>query len=198
MITTLSNTNVTDRCKRAIPKLVLNIISLRVDSEFCKLISNNPSMASINRSLLIALISIHLTTTAIATEIHDLLPEYGLPKGILPNAVDSYNISPTDGAFTVQLKRPCYVKFEDQTVYYSKNIKGKLSYGSVSDVSGIQAKELFLWLSVTGMDMDSGSDMLEFHVGALSKKLPADMFQDVPDCKSKAYAEDDESYSQSI
>ncbi|CAH1441537.1 unnamed protein product [Lactuca virosa] len=101
-------------------------------------------MASINRSLLIALISIHLTATAIATEIHDLLPEYGLPKGILPNAVDSYNISPTDGAFTVQLKRPCYVKFEDQTVYYSKNIEGKLSYGSVSDVSGIQAKELFL------------------------------------------------------
>ncbi|CAI9268581.1 unnamed protein product [Lactuca saligna] len=141
-VTTLSNSNATAICKRAVLKLVLIIISLRVDSEFCKLISNNPSMASINRSLLIALISIHLTATAIATEIHDLLPEYGLPKGILPNAVDSYNISPTDGAFTVQLKRPCYVKFEDQTVYYSKNIEGKLSYGSVSDVSGIQAKEL--------------------------------------------------------
>ncbi|KAI3511679.1 hypothetical protein L1887_18836 [Cichorium endivia] len=153
-------------------------------------------MASFDRSLLIASISIYLTATAIATEIHDILPEYGLPKGILPDAVESYSISPTDGAFTVQLKRPCYVKFDDQTVYYKKNIEGKLSYGSVSDVSGIQAKELFLWLSVTGMDLDTSSDMLEFHVGALSKKLPADMFQDVPECKSKASPR--ESYSQSI
>ncbi|KAL4560983.1 hypothetical protein LXL04_033141 [Taraxacum kok-saghyz] len=118
-------------------------------------------MASFNKTLLIAVISIYLTATASASDIHDILPEYGLPQGILPNAVDSYVLSPTDGAFTVQLKRPCYVKFEDQTVYYSKNIQGKLTYGSVSDVSGIQAKQFFLWLSVTGMDMDPGSDMLE-------------------------------------
>ncbi|XP_024983707.1 uncharacterized protein LOC112519703 [Cynara cardunculus var. scolymus] len=149
-------------------------------------------MASFNHSLLIALISIYLsaTATAIATisgsDIHDILPEFGLPKGILPDAVESYTLSPSDGAFTVQLTRPCYVQFDDQTVYYSKNIQGKLTYGSVSDVSGIQAKQFFLWLSVTGMDLDTSSNMIEFHVGVLSKKLPADMFLVVPDCKSKA------------
>ncbi|XP_076918002.1 uncharacterized protein At5g01610-like [Bidens hawaiensis] len=151
-------------------------------------------MASFNQSLLITLIS--LSVTAAATDIHDILTEFGLPIGILPNAVESYTLSPTDGAFTVHLTRPCYVKFDDQTVYYSKDIQGKLTYGSVSDVTGIQAKQLFLWLSVTGMDLDTDSGMLEFHVGVLSKILPADMFSEVPECRSKACGH--ESYTQSI
>ncbi|KAK1426333.1 hypothetical protein QVD17_15004 [Tagetes erecta] len=151
-------------------------------------------MASINQTLLIASITIIFTittTTAAAaivssSDIYDILTQYGLPIGIIPNAVESYTLSPTDGSFTVHLTRPCYVQFDDQTVYYNKLIQGKLTYGSVSDVTGIQAKQLFLWLSVTGMDLDANSGMVEFHVGVLSKKLPADMFEDVPDCKSKA------------
>ncbi|PRQ35670.1 hypothetical protein RchiOBHm_Chr5g0082501 [Rosa chinensis] len=83
------------------------------------------------------------------------------------------------------LENPCYVHF-DQLVYYNKNIKGKLSFGSVSDVSGIQAKKLFIWVSVTGMHMEQGSDSVEFYVGALSEKLPAKQFEDIPVCKSKA------------
>ncbi|KAL8214283.1 hypothetical protein R6Q57_003732 [Mikania cordata] len=155
-------------------------------------------MASVNQPLLIVLISISATiaTAVSGSDIHDILQEFGLPIGILPNAVESYTLSPTDGAFTVHLIRPCYVQFDDQTVYYSEKIQGKLTYGSVSDVTGIQAKQLFLWLSVTGMDLDASSGMLEFHVGILSKKLPADMFQEVPECKSKASPR--ESYTQSI
>uniref|UniRef100_A0A251TFF8 Uncharacterized protein n=2 Tax=Helianthus annuus TaxID=4232 RepID=A0A251TFF8_HELAN len=149
-------------------------------------------MASFTQQLLITLISLFVTVTvAVATtvsttsDIHDILQNYGLPIGILPDAVESYTLSPT-GAFTVTLSRPCYVKFDDQTVYYNNFITGTLTYGSVSGVSGIQAKQLFLWLSVTGMDLDTSSNMIEFHVGVLSKKLPVDMFLDVPECKSQA------------
>ncbi|CAL5214116.1 unnamed protein product [Lathyrus oleraceus] len=121
----------------------------------------------------------------IATDIHDLLPDYGFPKGILPNNIASYTISPS-GYFTVHFESPCYVHFSDQLVYYNTLITGTLTYGSVSGVSGIQAKMLFVWLPVTGMEVDSRSGMLEFFVGALSKKLPANQFQDVPRCSSKA------------
>ncbi|CAK8578507.1 unnamed protein product [Lathyrus sativus] len=123
----------------------------------------------------------------IATDIHDLLPDYGFPKGILPNNIASYTISPS-GHFTVHLDFPCYVRFSDQLVYYNTLITGTLTYGSVSGVSGIQAKMLFVWLPVTGMEVDSRSGMLEFFVGALSKKLPANQFQNVPGCSSKAGA----------
>lgn len=117
-------------------------------------------------------------------DVHDLLPQYGFPRGILPDNVASYSLS-DDGAFEVRLRGPCYVQF-DRLVYYDRKISGKLSYGSVSGVSGIQAKKLFVWLPVTGIKSDSGSGMIEFYVGALSEKLPAAQFEAVPACKSNA------------
>ncbi|KAM3693138.1 hypothetical protein ACJW31_08G143500 [Castanea mollissima] len=126
------------------------------------------------------------TVTETTADVHDLLPHYGLPKGLIPNNVDSFTLS-DDGTFTLQLSSPCYVQF-DQLVYYDKKISGKLSYGSVSSVSGIQAKKLFLWVSVTGIQADKDSDMIEFYVGSLSEKLPAKQFEDVPVCKTKACA----------
>ncbi|XP_030524223.1 uncharacterized protein LOC115736594 [Rhodamnia argentea] len=117
-------------------------------------------------------------------DVHDLLPRYGFPKGILPDNVASYSLS-DDGAIEIRLRGPCYVQF-DQLVYYDRKITGKLSYGSVSSVSGIQAKKLFVWLPVTGMKSDSGSGMIEFYVGALSEKLPAEEFEAVPACRSNA------------
>ncbi|CAH1441536.1 unnamed protein product [Lactuca virosa] len=128
-------------------------------------------MASINRSLLITLISIYLSATTIALKFHDILPIYGLPKGILPNAI----------------------------VFYNMNIGGRLSNGSVSVVSGIEEKESLSWMSVSGMDMESGSDMLVFNVtGGLRKRFPTALFKDVPDCDSEAYAHESDSHSQSI
>lgn len=118
------------------------------------------------------------------TDVHDLLPQYGLPKGLLPNNVKSYTLT-DDGSFTIELTRPCYVQF-DRLVYYDKKVNGKLSYGSVSNVSGIQAKKLFLWVSVTGIQADKNSDSIEFYVGPLSEKLPAKQFENIPVCKSKA------------
>nr|CAD1828138.1 unnamed protein product [Ananas comosus var. bracteatus] len=56
------------------------------------------------------------------------------------------------------LPLPCYVHFfgiqaipEKTIVYDEKAIKWKLSYGSISDLSGIQVKKLFVWLPVTGI-----------------------------------------------
>ncbi|PHT33228.1 hypothetical protein CQW23_29565 [Capsicum baccatum] len=117
-------------------------------------------------------------------DVHDLLPTFKLPKGLLPNNVESYTISPKDSSFTVQLTHPCYVEFPNQLVYYQKDIKGKLSYGEVSDISGIQAKKLFVWVPVTGIDVDEQFHMIEFHVGFLSEKLPAEVFENIPTCKN--------------
>lgn len=118
------------------------------------------------------------------TDIHDLLPLYGLPKGLIPSDIQSYTLDKASGLFSIEMTRTCYVHFQ-QLVWYDKHIKGKLSYGAVHDVSGIQAKELFLWLPVTGIEKVKNSDMLRFFVGALSEDLPAEQFQEIPQCKSK-------------
>ncbi|PKI73626.1 hypothetical protein CRG98_006000 [Punica granatum] len=122
-------------------------------------------------------------------DVHDLLPKYGFPRGLIPNNVKSYNLS-DDGSFEIQLGRPCYVHF-DELVYYDRRIKGKMSYGSAAGVSGIQAKKLFVWVSVTAIQVDSASGMMEFYVGALSEKLPMKQFERIPECSSKASLEDE-------
>ncbi|KAK8677084.1 hypothetical protein V6N13_142640 [Hibiscus sabdariffa] len=95
-------------------------------------------------------------------DVHDLLPSYNLPKGIVPDNVKSYTLSPT-GEFTIELESSCYVHF-DELVYYEKTIRGKLSYGAVHDVSGIQAKMLFLWLPVTGIQVDEKSGLTQLRL----------------------------------
>ncbi|KAL5832325.1 hypothetical protein ACOSQ4_017679 [Xanthoceras sorbifolium] len=118
-------------------------------------------------------------------DVHDLLPLYGLPKGLLPGNIESYTLQNDTGSFSIHLTSTCYVDF-DPLVYYGKKISGMLRYGAVTDVSGIQAKKLFIWVSVTAMEKVKGSDFIEFFVGSLSEKLPADKFQEVPLCKNKA------------
>ncbi|KAK1390738.1 hypothetical protein POM88_018916 [Heracleum sosnowskyi] len=68
-----------------------------------------------------------ISLTSATKDIHDLIQDYGFPKGLIPNAVVSYTISST-GDFSIILSHPCYVEF-DQLVYYDKLVKGKLSYG---------------------------------------------------------------------
>lgn len=119
-----------------------------------------------------------------ADDIHGLLPHYGFPKGLLPNNVKSYTLS-DDGDFTVDLISPCFVKFPDQMVMYDDKISGKLSYGSVKDVKGISAKEVFMWLSITAMESNPSSGTIVFSVGFMSKTLPASMFDNVPSCSRK-------------
>ncbi|CAL5324996.1 unnamed protein product [Camellia sinensis] len=110
-------------------------------------------------------LNLNLNLNLPIADIHDILPEYGFPKGIIPNAVKSYSLSSVNGSFEIELEQPCYVQFDkDELIYYDKNIKGVLSYGSVSHVSGIQAKQLFLWVSVTGMDVDFNKGMIQVHV----------------------------------
>ncbi|CAH8392522.1 unnamed protein product [Eruca vesicaria subsp. sativa] len=136
-------------------------------------------------SLSTALSSLDLHRPSLATDdVHDLLPRYGFPKGLLPDNVKSYTLSDA-GDFTVDLNTPCYVDFPGQTVFYDKKIAGKLSYGSVKDVEGIKAKELFIWASITAMKSNPGSGEIVFSVGFVSKSLPKSMFKDVPSCSKK-------------
>lgn len=94
-------------------------------------------------------------------DVHDLLPQYGFPRGLLPNNIKSYSLS-DDGEFEVELESPCYVVFDERTcyvefdevIYYDQKIRGHLTYGSISNLTGILCMELFLWFPVTHIDSD--------------------------------------------
>lgn len=116
--------------------------------------------------------------------ISEMLAKFGLPIGLIPDSVTNYSLA-DDGKFKVELAKPCYVQF-DYLVYYDKTITGKVSYGKISDLSGIQAKQFFIWVDVTGMEMDlPASDYIYFKVGIISKKIEISWFETVPSCKDK-------------
>ncbi|KAF8681864.1 hypothetical protein HU200_045309 [Digitaria exilis] len=115
---------------------------------------------------------------------NDLLPKYGLPKGLIPDSVASYTFDEATGAFEIHLGSTCYVHFGSHLVYYERTITGKLSKGAITDLSGVQAKKLFLWVYVTGMVAHPDKGTIEFQAGFVSESLSASMFDEVPTCGS--------------
>ncbi|XVF47493.1 hypothetical protein PTKIN_Ptkin03bG0113300 [Pterospermum kingtungense] len=112
----------------------------------------------------------------------DILPKYGLPSGLLPSTVTDYSLQ-SDGRFIVYLESPCYIPFE-YLVYYEKTITGKLGYGSITDLKGIQVQRFFLWLDVDQIKVDlPPSDSIYFQVGFINKKLDVDQFKTIHSCR---------------
>ncbi|XVE78773.1 hypothetical protein DITRI_Ditri14bG0004900 [Diplodiscus trichospermus] len=112
----------------------------------------------------------------------DILPKYGLPAGLLPSTVTNYSLQ-NDGRFIVVLESPCYVQFE-YLVYYEKTITGKLGYGSITDLKGIQVQRFFLWFDVDEIKVDlPPSDSIYFQVGFINKKLDVDQFKTIHSCR---------------
>ncbi|KAL6203806.1 hypothetical protein ACLB2K_027505 [Fragaria x ananassa] len=114
--------------------------------------------------------------------VFELLPKCGLPSGLLPASVSNYTLS-DDGRFVVVLDKPCYIQFE-YLVYYETQITGKLSYGAITGLKGIQVQRLFFWFDVDEIRVDlPPSDSIYFTVGIINKKLDVDQFQSVHSCR---------------
>ncbi|KAE8036981.1 hypothetical protein FH972_009609 [Carpinus fangiana] len=117
--------------------------------------------------------------------VYEILSQFGLPTGLLPDSVVNYTFSSSDGRFVVYLANPCYVQF-DYLVYYDKTITGKLSYGSITGLKGIQVQRFFLWLDVDEIRVDlPPSDSIYFQVGIINKKLDLGQFKTVHSCRDK-------------
>lgn len=116
--------------------------------------------------------------------IYDLLPMYGLPRGLLPDSVKSYSIA-ANGRFEVQLESPCYVEFE-YLVYYAENISGVVKYGGIEELKGIQVRRFLLWFDVDAIKVDlPPSEFIYFEVGWITKKLKVDQFETVHSCRKE-------------
>ncbi|KAE8795650.1 hypothetical protein D1007_29545 [Hordeum vulgare] len=113
---------------------------------------------------------------------NDVLLEYGLPKGLLPDSVVSYTFDNATGNFHIELANSCYVWFGDHYVYFDKNLSGTISHGEISNLSGIMAKKFFIWVSITSMVAHLERGMIEFHAGIITEDVPASLFQKIPVC----------------
>lgn len=113
--------------------------------------------------------------------IHQVLVSKGLPAGLLPKEVKSYNLSES-GALEVFLEGPCLTKF-DNRVFYDPIVTANLTYGALTNVSGFSQEELFLWLPVKDiLVVDPSSGLILFDIGVAHKELSLSLFENPPDC----------------
>lgn len=116
--------------------------------------------------------------------IQDLLRAYGLPPGLLPSAVNSYDMDRETGLLEVHLDNPCFAKY-DGLVFFNQTIRGNLSYGSLKGLVGFSQEELFIWLPVKEVLLaDPSSGVIFFDIGVAHKQLSLSLFEDPPDCSA--------------
>ncbi|KAG6478879.1 hypothetical protein ZIOFF_062324 [Zingiber officinale] len=82
-----------------------------------------------------------------SSTIYDILQEYNLPPGILPDTVKSFSVA-SNGYFVIDLYGECYVYFE-YIVYYAPRVSCFLGYGSVSNLEGVQIRSYLIWYGVS-------------------------------------------------
>ncbi|KAM7500889.1 hypothetical protein LguiA_025303 [Lonicera macranthoides] len=113
--------------------------------------------------------------------LQDLLRSKGLPAGLFPSNVKSYDLDST-GRLQVYLDQPCVAKFENR-VFFDSVVKANLSYGGLIGVEGLSQEELFLWLPVKGIIVyDPSSGLILFDIGLAHKELSLSLFEDPPVC----------------
>ncbi|KAJ4847225.1 hypothetical protein Tsubulata_010690 [Turnera subulata] len=116
-------------------------------------------------------------------DFHDLLPQFGLPRGMLPQFVNSYQLS-----FSIDLGTPCTVKIDDRHVArYNRYVSGKFSTdGVVSDLEGVQVTlPAGNSVALTKIVVGKNAETLDFYLGnSYYNTYPASQFEIPPVCSS--------------
>ncbi|CAK9135462.1 unnamed protein product [Ilex paraguariensis] len=132
--------------------------------------------------LLLSLLSLTSSHT-----IHDLLKSRGLPAGLFPKNVKSYDLD-KNGHLQVYLDQPCVAKFETR-VFFDNVVRANLSYGGLIGVEGLSQEELFLWLPVKDIIVyDPSSGLIMFDIGLAYKQLSLSLFEDPPVCNPQGFS----------
>lgn len=135
------------------------------------------------KSVFILLLTLSLLLPPTATSsLKNLLESRGLPGGLFPENVKSYNLD-QNGRLEVYLEGPCMAKF-DTRVLFDSVVRANLSYGGLVGLEGLTQEELFLWLPVKGIIVnDPSSGLILIDIGLARKQLSLSLFEDPPVCK---------------
>ncbi|XP_073003882.1 uncharacterized protein At5g01610-like [Typha latifolia] len=112
---------------------------------------------------------------------YQILKEFDLPGGILPEGVQSYLLR-KDGTFDVYLDGKCEFKVADKyLVRYKRKISGMVEAGLVKDLDGVSVKVLFLWVGIS--KVERAGDEIRFYVGPIpAASFPASSLEESPRC----------------
>ncbi|XP_009631923.1 uncharacterized protein At5g01610-like [Nicotiana tomentosiformis] len=112
---------------------------------------------------------------------YEELQRYDFPMGILPKGVKDYKLNTKTGEFSAYLNSTCSFRLETSyQLNYKPVIKGVISKGRLTKLSGVSVKVVLLWLNIVEVRRKGGN--LEFSVGLTSANFPIENFEECPQC----------------
>ncbi|CAN6270831.1 unnamed protein product [Urochloa humidicola] len=122
-------------------------------------------------------------STDAATTVYDVLEKNNLPRGLLPQGVQSYVLHP-GGALDVTLPGECnfFVSVAGKRFQfrYANRVSGVIKSGSISNVSGVRVQAAFAWLGLS--QVQRAGDQLNIQLEKSTQSFPVSDFQQSPSC----------------
>lgn len=115
------------------------------------------------------------------TSAYEELQHYDFPIGILPKGVIGYELNSKTGEFSAYLNGSCRFMLSSYELNYKPVIKGVISKGKLSKLSGVSVKVVFLWVNI--VEVERRDDNLQFSVGFTSANFPITSFYKCPCCE---------------
>ncbi|XP_039850466.1 uncharacterized protein LOC120709028 isoform X2 [Panicum virgatum] len=120
--------------------------------------------------------------TAAAEAANAVLRAHQLPGGLLPRWITAFRHDAATGRFEAELEAPCIARFEVD-LRYNATVAGVISSGQIASISGVAAKDLFMWFRVQDIRIDdSSAGVIIFNVGVVKKHFPRAVFDAPPPC----------------
>ncbi|KAK1556779.1 hypothetical protein Q3G72_011952 [Acer saccharum] len=139
-------------------------------------------MSQATKSTLILCLSFFLLFTISNSSIEILLRNKGLPSGLFPKSVKSYDFDLYTGRLEVHLESSCMAMFENR-VFFDKVVRANLTYGRLVGLEGVTQEELFLWLPVKEIIVDNDPGFILIDIGYAHKQLSFYQFDEPYVCK---------------
>ncbi|KAK3188196.1 hypothetical protein Dsin_027757 [Dipteronia sinensis] len=139
-------------------------------------------MSLSTKSTLILCLSFFLLFTISNSSLEILLRNKGLPGGLFPKSVKSYDFDLYTGRLEVHLESSCMARFENR-VFFDKVVRANLTYGRLVELEGVTQEELFLWLPVKEIIVDNDPGFILIDIGYAHKQFSFYQFDEPYVCK---------------
>lgn len=110
-----------------------------------------------------------------------LLKEVGLPNGLLPlKEMEECGYVKDTGFVWLKQKKNIEHKFEKigRLVSYGKEVTAFVEKGKIKKLTGVKTKELFVWVTVSDIYVDSPAGKITFKTSTgMSRTFPASAFE---------------------
>ena len=128
----------------------------------------------------LCLILVHSNPAYSDDDVYDVLQDYDLPVGILPDGVIGFRLDRTTGKLSVALSENCTFSEGKYQLKYQSTVKGYLSSGKLSSLEGVSMKFPDVWMNI--VEIFRRGESINFSVGAGKAAFPMEYFEESPQC----------------